>query len=57
MTEEEIIRAAWRELLSGAESALDDWVDEEGEYGAYADKVYNRQRALLADLKRQERAQ
>lgn len=52
MSEEEIIKAAWRELLSGAESALDDWIDEEGEYGAYADKVYNRQRALLADLKR-----
>lgn len=52
MTEEEIIKAAWRELLAGAEGALDGWIDEEGEYGAYADKVYNRQRTLLADLKR-----
>ncbi len=32
MTPEEIKHAAWKEFLNGAESALGDWIDEEGEY-------------------------
>jgi hypothetical protein len=51
VTEEEITQAAWKELLSGAESALDDWVDEEGQYGDDYMKIFQRQRDLLRELK------
>jgi len=51
MTEQEIKAAAWRELLAGAESALDDWIDEEGEYADLDVEVREAQREILRSLK------
>ena len=51
MNKQEINQAAWKEFLAGAESALDDWIDEEGEYVGDADAVRARQREILAELK------
>lgn len=55
MTEEEINKAAWSELLTGARSALDDWIDEEGEYGDDWQAVYARQGEILAELRQAHR--
>jgi len=51
MTEQEIEAAAWRELLAGAESALDDWIDEEGEYADLDVDVRAAQWRILRALK------
>lgn len=32
MTQREKVEAAWKLLLTGAESALEDWYDEDGQY-------------------------
>ena len=32
MTDKEIREAAWANLLDGAESAAEDWIDEAGDY-------------------------
>lgn len=51
MTEEEIEAAAWYELITSAQSHLEDWIDEEGEYGEDYDKIFSKAFDLLHQLK------
>jgi hypothetical protein len=53
VTPEEIRRAAWKEFLNGAESALDDWIDEEGEYADLDVDIRYEQAMILQALKRE----
>ena len=50
MSDEEILAAAWKELLVGAESSAADWIDEEGGYGTDAQRVFRTQFVLLRAL-------
>jgi hypothetical protein len=54
MTEDEITEAAWYELLTSAQSSLEDWIDEEGEYGEDYEKIYRKAFDLLNELKVQQ---
>lgn len=51
MSPEEIILAAWFELLEGAEGMLADWIDEEEEYGEYDGHIRSVQYRLLHALR------
>lgn len=54
MTSEEIVKQAWRELIVGAQSYRDDWLDEEGEYTEQeAEDIVASMDVILANLRRQ----
>jgi hypothetical protein len=47
MTETEMVEAALKEIFVGAESYLEDWIDEEGEY---TEEEFEKIRKLAWDL-------
>jgi hypothetical protein len=54
MTTEEIVAQAWREIILGAQSYRDDWIDEEGEYGEQeAKEIVESMDVILRNLRRQ----
>lgn len=53
MNNAEIRQAAWEILLSGAESYLEDWIDEEGEYGKDYEAIFKEAFELLHGLQEQ----
>ncbi len=55
LTDQEITRAAYEQIIEGAQSMLDDWIDEEGEYSR-EDYFKIRKRAswLLSQLREKD---
>ncbi len=52
LTDEEITQLAYEEIFNSAQSMLEDWIDEDGQYSPEDfEKIYSRSFELLKELK------
>lgn len=52
LSDDEINHVAWSQLLDGAESFAEDWIDEEGEFTEEeADRIFDRMFEILDELR------
>lgn len=48
LSDNEVTQIAWHELLNGAASWVEDWIDEDGEFTEEdAERVFDEQRRIL----------
>lgn len=53
LSEVEVSQIAWRELLSGAESMAEDWLDEDGEFTEEdGDRIFQRMMSFIIQLQK-----
>lgn len=52
LSDEEVDKIAWREVLTGAESSAEDWIDEDGEFSYEdGDRIFERQMEIIRTLR------
>lgn len=55
LTDSEVNRVAWREIINGARSFIEDWIDEEGEFTeADGDRIFDRALDIVKEMEKHE---